>query len=351
MMAFVSEREKRERREKMRKKRRRRATVFCGFIFLFFLAVAGSLLYFFRWREPEAELQLQFSLFDPVLGVERTALASERAVSFASDLCVEDEDYATDTVSLTSEAAALFDLENQEVIYAKNIHERLYPASLTKVMTALVTLKYGNLDDEVTVGSECEDIDPESSVCQIDPGEVYSLRELLYGLMIASGNDAAMTIAVHVAGSVENFVALMNQEAMEIGATNTHFANVHGLQDENHYTTAYDLYLIFNEALKYNGFEEFISQSTYTATYTTAEEEQMELTWNSTNPYFTGEAEQPQNVTVCGGKTGTTDEAGACLLVLSKDEYGNSYFSVIMRADSRVTLCSEMTELLSQIKK
>ncbi len=351
MMAIVSEREKRQRREKMRRKRRRKATILCGCIFLFFLAVAGSLFYYFRLKQPEAALQLPFSLFDPVLGVEKTALQSERALSFAGDLCVEDEDCGTENLSLTSEAAALFDLENQEVLYAKNIHERLYPASLTKIMTALVALKYGNLDDEVTVGWECEEIDPESSVCEIDPGEVYSLRDLLYGLMIASGNDAAMTIAVHVGGSVENFVALMNQEAMEVGATNTHFVNVHGLHDENHYTTAYDLYLIFHEALKYEGFEDLISQSFYTATYTTAQGEQMELTWNSTNQYFTGISEQPENVTVFGGKTGTTDEAGACLLLLSKDEYGNSYFSVILRAVTRDTLYSEMTELLSQIKK
>ena len=109
--------------------------------------------------------------------------------------------------------------------------------------------------------------DRDSSVCEIDPGETYTLRQLLYGLMIASGNDAAMTIAVHVGGSVENFVAMMNQEAMDIGATNTHFVNVHGLHDDNHYTTAYDIYLIFQEALRYDVFEDLISQKTYTATY------------------------------------------------------------------------------------
>jgi len=347
----ILEREQRERREKMRRKRRRKATLLCGVLFLLLCAIIGSLLYFFKWREPEAQLQYKFSLFDPSLGVEKTTLTSERAVSFAGDLCVEKEDYGTDQVFLTSEAAELFDLENKEVLYAKNIHERLYPASLTKIMTALIALKYGNLDEEVAVGWECEDIDPDSSVCEIDPGETYTLRQLLYGLMIASGNDAAMTIAVHVGGSVENFVALMNQEALEIGATNTHFVNVHGLHDENHYTTAYDIYLIFQEALKYDAFEDMISQKTYTATYTSAEGEQMEITWNSTNQFLTGESEQPDEVTVFGGKTGTTDEAGACLSILSKDEYGNSYFSVILKADSKITLYSEMTELLSQIKK
>ena len=103
--------------------------------------------------------------------------------------------------------------------------------------------------------------------------------------------------------------------------------------------------------MRYDVFEDLISQKTYTATYTSVEGEQMEITWNSTNQFLTGESEQPENVTVFGGKTGTTDEAGACLSILSKDEYGNSYFSVILRADSKITLYSEMTELLSQIKK
>ncbi|MCI7814258.1 MAG: D-alanyl-D-alanine carboxypeptidase family protein [Lachnospiraceae bacterium] len=350
-MAIISEREKRERRDQMRKKRRRKATLLCGMLFLLCLGAAGSLLYFFKWRQPQPELQYAFSMFDPVLGVRKTVFASERAVSFADPLCVESGDCNTDKVSITSGAAELFDLENKEVLYAKNIHKRMYPASLTKLMTALVAMEYGNLDDEVTVGWECEEIDPDSSVCEIDPGEVYTLRQLLYGMIIASGNDAAMTIAVHVAGSVENFVSLMNQEAQKIGATNTHFSNVHGLHEDNHYTTAYDLYLIFREALKYDVFEDMISQKTYTATYTTAEGEKMEITWNSTNQYFTGEADQPQNITVFGGKTGTTDEAGACLSLITRDEYGNSYFSLVLKADSKITLYSEMTELLSQIKK
>ena len=132
-------------------------------------------------------------------------------------------------------------------------------------------------------------------------------------MLLASGNDAANAIAWHVGGSLEGFVSLMNQEAAAIGATNSHFMNAHGLQDENHYTTPYDMYLIFNEAIKYSTFTDAINQQSYTVTYTAGDGEQYERTWFATNYYFTGEATPPDNVTVFGGKTGTTDEAGACL--------------------------------------
>ena len=96
-------------------------------------------------------------------------------------------------------------------------------------------------------------------MCGIIPGDQVTLGELLYGLMLKSGNDAAMSIAVHVGGSVDAFVDLMNQEAARIGATQTHFMNPHGLQDEDHYTTVYDIYLMFQEALKYDEFQDIIT--------------------------------------------------------------------------------------------
>lgn len=109
-------------------------------------------------------------------------------------------------------------------------------------MTALVTLKYGNLDDLVTVTGTAADIEYGSSVCGIKEGDTLSLRQLLYGMMIASGNDAAMMIAEHVGGSVDNFVQMMNEEAAALGAVNTHFMNPHGLTNEEHYTSVYDIY-------------------------------------------------------------------------------------------------------------
>ena len=207
----------------------------------------------------------------------------------------------------------------------------------------------------VTVGEEAKDIEYGSSVCEIQPGDQLSLKMLLYGLMINSGNDAAMTIARHVGGSVEGFIDMMNQEAQEIGATNTHFTNAHGLQDEDHYTTVYDVYLMFNEALKYDTFRDIISMHSYEANFTRPTDEdanaQTMITWESTNHYFINEATAPSDVTVFGGKTGTTDEAGACLCLYSKDKYGNPYISIILKEDSKDQLYNEMNELLSKINK
>ena len=128
-------------------------------------------------------------------------------------------------------------------------------------------------------------------------------------------------IAENVGESVSAFVDEMNKEAQMIGATNTHFMNPSGLHDGNHYTTAYDMYLIFNEAMKYDMFMDMIARSNYYAEYTRGDGSAVAVTWESTDHYLTGEAGAPGNVIIYGGKTGTTDDAGACLTLLSKDLY------------------------------
>jgi D-alanyl-D-alanine carboxypeptidase len=242
-------------------------------------------------------------------------------------------------------------MNGENTIYAKDIFTRRSPASVTKIMTALVTLKYGNLDDLVTVTDIVTDIEYGSSVCDIKEGDILSLRQLLYGMMVASGNDAAMMIAQYIGGSVEGFVQMMNDEAAAIGATSTHFMNPHGLTDPEHYTTVYDIYLIMNEALKYDTFQDIISRKNYYAEYSRTDGTSTAVTWESTNHYFTNEAEAPDDVVVYGGKTGTTDDAGACLALMAKDLYGNPYLSIILHSDSKDTLYQEMNELLSLINQ
>lgn len=313
---------------------------------------AGVLLYQFVFRSHEIEIANPYQTSDARYGALTSQKTAARALPFANDLCVTAGDVSADGVSLDyAGAGAVMDMSDKEVLFAKNVHERLYPASLTKIMTAIVALKYGNLDDVITIDENALDIDPESSVCYLQLGDQYTLRQLIYGLLIASGNDAGNAIAYHVGGSIENFVEMMNQEAYTIGATNTHFSNAHGLQDETHYTTAYDVYLMFNEAMKYDLFADAINRQSHIVTYTDAAGDQYERTWFATNYYFTGEAAAPENITVFGGKTGTTNEAGNCFSMLGKDPYGNSYFSIIMNADTKENLYSEMNELLSIINK
>ncbi|MFR2955697.1 MAG: D-alanyl-D-alanine carboxypeptidase family protein, partial [Lachnospiraceae bacterium] len=162
-------------------------------------------------------------------------------------------------------------------------------------------------------------------------------------------NDAAMMIAEHVGGSVDHFVEMMNEEAASIGATSSHFMNPHGLTNPEHYTSVYDIYLIYNTALKYDIFQDIISRKNYYAEYTRSDGSEGAVTWESTNHYFTNEAEAPDDVVIYGGKTGTTDDAGACLSLLSKDLYGNPYLSIILHANDKDALYQEMNQVLSLI--
>jgi D-alanyl-D-alanine carboxypeptidase len=314
---------------------------------LLLILAAAVYILFFRIRD--VALEQKYDKTSSVFGVGNLTMENGRADSFASDLCVSSTDVSMEGLDLLAGSAALFDESEQQVIYAKGLYEKRYPASLTKIMTTLVALKYGNLDDVVTVGEECEDIEYGSSVCEIKVGDRFTLKQLLYGLMINSGNDAAMTIAVHVGGTVEHFVELMNQEAEALGCTGTHFMNPHGLQDEDHYTTVYDIYLMFHEALKYEEFQDIINRHIYYAEYTDGNGEAAGITWESTNHYFSNEAVAPSDVNIVGGKTGTTDAAGACLCLYSKNKYGDPFVSIIMKEDSKDLLYEEMNDLLSKI--
>lgn len=338
-------------RSRSRRELERRAAGRFIALLISLVVILGAAVYILFIRDGEITLIHPYDKTDAVFGVSKVNMEDNVGVSFASDLAVASTDVPMEDIDITAASGAIFDEAEQEVMYGKGLHEKRYPASLTKVMTTLVALKYGNLDDVVTVGPECKDIEMGSSVCEIQIGDQLTLRQLIYGLMINSGNDAAMTIAVHVGGSVEGFVELMNQEAKAIGATNTHFTNTHGLQDENHYTTAYDVYIMFHEALKYDVFEEVIARHTYYAEFRNVEGEDRGIMWESTNHYFINEATPPADVLVYGGKTGTTSEAGACLCLYSKDKYGDPFITVIMKSETRDSLYQDMNKLLSKINK
>ncbi len=277
---------------------------------------------------------------------------------FAKDLCVTAKDVTAGGPDLQQVgAAALFDTKDLETLYAKNAHNQMNPASLTKVMTALVALKYGSPDDVYTASENVLVTESGAVLCGIKPGDKMTLDQALHALLIYSGNDVAILIAEGVsasvnggAGSVEEFVALMNQEAQEIGATNCHFMNPNGLTEEGHYVTAYDLYLIFQEALKYELFNQIIQMNSYSTVYTAADGSEKALEMETSNLFLRGTYETPANVTVVGGKTGTTNAAGHCLVLLSRDKNGASYISVIMKDESRDGLYTDMSDLLSIIK-
>lgn len=211
------------------------------------------------------------------------------------------------------------------VFYERNADQKVYPASTTKIMTTIVALENGNLDDEFMVGEEVLGTTIKftsySSLMGIQPGETLKLRDLVYGLMLVSGNDAGEAIAKHVAGSVDAFVDLMNQKAASIGMTNTHFSNPHGVHNDNHYTTARDMAKLMAYALKNEDFVKIASTKTYTVPANTVRT--TELVLKNTDRLLNAVEGDPVNTVypyAIGGKTGDTDNAGKCLVAAAEKD-------------------------------
>lgn len=279
-----------------------------------------------------------------------TDLDSLRTDGFAKNLCVVISDVPMDGVSLgENQKGLLLDLDDRKVLYSKQALQKVYPASITKIMTAMLALKYGNMNDVVTITQENLNLEEGSQVCGFWAGDQVTLDQLLHCLLVYSGNDAAAAIAEHVGGSTEGFVEMMNSYARELGCTGTHFTNPHGLQDENHYTTPYDIYLMLKEALNYPEFTQITQSGSYTVEYTHADGSSASTTLLATDHYLTGEATPPKNVTILGGKTGTTDNAGNCLALLSQNAYGKPYISIVMGAATKDELYEQMSSLLQNI--
>ncbi len=274
-----------------------------------------------------------------------------------SEFLYEDICFETDYISNGNEfdfvgtAEGCYCVTDRTVIYSKNIYERMYPASTTKLLTCLTAVKYGDLDKVVEISEDnCGITIRGAQLCGFMKGDRLTIKQLLYCLMIHSGNDAAVAIAEGVSGSVESFVELMNREAKALGAKDTHMVNPHGLHDVNHYTTPYDIYLIFNECLKSDFLMELISQRHYTCEFTGGDGSPKTLDMEATNLYFAGKKTPPDNITILGGKTGVTSAAGYCLIIASRDQNDKLYITEVFKSDSYDNLYNDMNELLKLCK-
>ena len=236
---------------------------------------------------------------------------------------------------------------DKTVITAKNIYTQMPPASITKILTALVALEtVQDLDQEVTLTDDVNVDVADAQVCGFKAGDKMTLKTLLYCMLIYSGNDAANAVASAVSGGdIPAFCDKMNAEAQRLGATQTHFVTPNGLDDPDHYTTAYDLYLIFQADIASQTFRDIISQAAYTCNVTGSSGVRT-LTWTATNYYAQGKAAAPAGVHVIGGKTGTTDEAGSCVILYEEADNGKSYISIVMGAQNKDVLYADTTNLL-----
>lgn len=275
---------------------------------------------------------------------EKVTSASD--ISLMSDgLCVitdKNVNKLTDKPSFNAKSVIVANEESP--IYAKNCFKKMYPASLTKMMTAYVVFtKESDLDRVVKINGEAIKItEPYAKKMRLMDGDQLTIRQLLNAALVTSANDAAKALAVAVSGSEEKFVLLMNEEAKKIGATHSRFVNSTGLHDNAHYTTLYDQYLIFHKLLEIPEFVKIINQGSYTVEYKNVLGNKVTTKVTSTNQYLAGLLRVPDGYTVIGGKTGTTDEAGSCILMSFKSSADKNYIVGILKASDSLNLYAQL---------
>ena len=264
-----------------------------------------------------------------------TLLVSLTATSFAA----AEEPVLPEDPDIQAKAALLVDANTGSIVYAKNEHQELYPASLTKIMSALLVMEAVDsgrlsLDQEITASSTIESLDTAGSTAGIKTGEIMTVEQLLYCMLVVSANEACVILAEAVAGSVDAFVEQMNAKAQALGCENTHFVNPTGLHDSQHYTSAWDLYLITREALTHPDFVRISDTGDITLPATNLHEAR---SLHSTNYLISvWRSRGYVNKDAHGIKTGSTSEAGHCL-VSSAAKGSLSFISVVLGCD-RLTL-------------
>lgn len=226
--------------------------------------------------------------------------------------------------SLNSEAAILFDASSGQILYERNSTEKLYPASITKVLTAIVVVEHAKLDDVVTISQSALDkVEFGYVTSNLKAGTELTVEELLNILLVSSANDVAIVLAEHVSGSVENFAILMNETAKKIGCVNSNFVNPNGTHNENHFSTAYDLALIGNYALKFDVLREMFNKRYY---------DKGDVRYATTNELINPNSKNYYKY-ASGLKTGFTTPAGNCLMA-SASRNNLELISVVLKSST-----------------
>ncbi len=234
-------------------------------------------------------------------------------------------------LNIYSRRAIVFERNSKVVLYSKNINERCAMASTTKIMTSIIVLENTNLNDIVTVSKKAAGTG--GSRLGLKKDDKIKVKDLLYGLMLCSGNDAAVALAEYTAGSIEDFAFMMNKKALELGLKNTHFEVPHGLDNENHFTTAYELSLIMDYALKNKQFTDIVGTKK-TTVYINNNPKQI----SNTNELL-------GKLGVYGGKTGYTGNAGRCLVTVSKNN-DLDIITIVLGSDTKKIRTTDSEKLI-----
>lgn len=257
------------------------------------------------------------------------ALCAAVSVMFSGHITVQAEESWPEQPVTQSPCAIVMEASTGTILYEKNIEERHYPASITKIMTAYVALENSSLDEVVTFSEECV-YSTEGSGIARDVGEQMTMEQCLYGMMLESSNECAYAIAEHVGGTMEHFVDMMNEKAAELGCENTHFANPHGLHDEEHYTSCYDMALIARAAWENEDFRTITGTSNYAIPPTNKHPN--DTTYLSNHNKLLHEYNQDSDYIYpycVGGKTGYTTVANSTLVSYAQKD-GMTLICVIM---------------------
>lgn len=257
-------------------------------------------------------------------------LISPINILLAADISTED--YNPDNISTNSPSIILMDAVSGKVMYSKNAFERRYPASTTKLMTAILTLENCKLSDKVTVSHDAIfNVPVGYSHANLREGEILTVEQLLNVLLIPSANDAAFVLAEHIAGSVDKFSEMMNNKAKELGCLDTHFVNPNGIHSDDHYSTAYDMSLIGRYAIQFEDIMRIAMVNQYTLPKTNKYDKE-DRVFNATNGLITKNDEYyyPE---ATGLKTGYTDKSGYCIVTTAKKD-GIELLSVVFGSDT-----------------
>jgi D-alanyl-D-alanine carboxypeptidase (penicillin-binding protein 5/6) len=287
---------------------------------------------------------------------EKASAAGTFDTMYAADLLYDgaaadaENNMNATTTAVNCDSAILVNDTDSQTVYSKNAFKKEYPASTTKIMTVLLCLESCSLEDTVTISYNAANIsDPTARKCGFHEGARVKLEDLLYAMLLYSGNDAAIAVGEYTAGGdYAKFINMMNKKAADLGCVCTHFVNTNGLHDPLHYSCAYDMYLIMRQCVKYKKFVKIIHTQRHDFEYKDADDNTHNMAVINTCSYIRHGLAAPGGVRVYGGKTGTTSDAGSCLVLYSKSASGKKYISVVLKASGAVSLYNSMDFLLSQ---
>lgn len=313
------------RKEQRKKQLRRKLAIVCTCSLAGFVAIFGGIS--LKWEyDQRQEEKLRIEREEAQKKQEEEERKAEEKRKLEERLNVKID------MNIYSKAAIVKDLKNQKVLASKSPEERIYPASMTKIMTALVAIEeFEDLDKSIVIPVDevLALYERGASMAGFKPGESVSVRDLLYGLMLPSGADCCMALACEIAGDEAGFVQKMNAKAKELGMTNTNFVNASGLHDENHYSTVQDILVLLEYALKNETFYQVFTTRSYTTAPT--QEYPEGITFESTM-YEKKDSLEVTDGEILGGKTGFTSAAGLCLASLAEVE-GQEYILVTAGAE------------------